>query len=100
MRFKTVEKDCVLKMWEKTDMPESNPDKGSDGKTVYKKTGKMLEFTTYTFIDGFGEKLVLLSKDNSFRTLEGKKVNIEVEVVFNDFQKKNRVSLGKLEELK
>lgn len=99
MRFKTVEKDCVLKMWEKTMMPESNMVE-ENGKKTFKKTGKEVEMTTYTFIDGFGEKLVLLSKDNNFRTLEGKKVDIELEVVFNDFQKKNRVSLGKLQEAK
>jgi len=84
-----------LKMWEKTMMPESNMiDVG--GKKQFVKTGKEIEMTTYTFTDSVGEKLIILSKDNSFRTLEGEEVTIELEVVFNDFQKKNRVGLASL----
>jgi len=96
MKFKSVEKNVKLVMWEKTEMPESNMGE-KDGKKVFVKTGKMIEMTTYTFRDFVGEKLVILSKDNAFRAMEGKDVDLTVEVVFNDFQKKNRVSLVKLE---
>jgi len=99
MRFVTQQGNgnvVKLKMWEKTMMPESNMvDVG--GKKQFVKTGKEIEMTTYTFTDTFGEKLIILSKDNSFRHLEGEEVIIELEVVFNDFQKKNRVTLGRLQ---
>jgi len=81
-----------LVMWEKTDMPESKLVE-TNGKKSFEKTGKTEEMTTYTFRDGFGEKLVILTKDNSYRALEGEMVDLSVGVVFNDFQKKNRVAL-------
>lgn len=93
MQFISKEKDVKLVMWEKTLMPESTAGKDATGKSVFTKTGKMIEMTTYTFRDVVGEKLVVLSKDNNFRTLEGEDVEIVLDVVFNDFQKKNRVSL-------
>lgn len=95
MKFKSVEKDVKLVMWEKTDMPESNIVE-KDGKKSFVKTGKMTEMTTYIFRDFSGEKLVILSKDNSFRAMEGKDVTLTISVIFNDFQKKNRVSLDTL----
>lgn len=96
MKFISQEKDVKLVMWEKTEMPESNIVE-KEGKKSFQKTGKMIEMTTYTFRDFVGEKLVILSKDNSFRQMEGKDVKIAIDVVFNDFQKKNRVSLVKLD---
>jgi len=94
------EKDVKMVMWEKTEMPESIMSKDKEGKTVFTKTEKVLEMTTYIFRDIVGEKLVILSKDNGFRTMEGKDVKITLDVVFNDFQKKNRVTLSKLELIK
>jgi len=99
MKFISQEKDVKMVMWEKTEMPESNIIE-KDGKKSFVKTGKMIEMTTYTFRDIVGEKLVILSKDNSFRLMEGKDVKIALDVVFNDFQKKNRVGLSKLELIK
>jgi len=93
MRFKNEElQDVKLVMYEKTMLPESEM-KEVDGKKQFVKTGKETEFTTYTFRDGYGEKMVALSKDNSFRDLEGSLVNITVDVTFNDFTKKNQVKL-------
>jgi len=97
MKFKSSEKNVKLVMWEKTEMPESTMSKDKEGKTVFTKTDKVIEMTTYTFRDFAGEKLVILSKDNSFRPMEGKDVDLILEVIFNDFQKKNRVTLVKLE---
>jgi len=96
MKFISQEKNVKLVMWEKTSMPESTMAKDKDNKTVFTKTGKDIEMTTYTFRDFVGEKLVLLSKDNSFRTMEGKDVSLVLDVVFNDFQKKNRTTLVSL----
>jgi len=81
-----------LLMFERTLMPESNM-QVVNGKKEFVKTGKDIEMTTYTFRDSFGDKLVFVSKDNNYRTLEGDLVDIVIDVVFNDFQKKNQVKL-------
>lgn len=81
-----------LVMFERTMMPESEM-KVVNGKKEFIKTGKEVENTTYTFRDSFGDKLIIMSKNNSFRTLEGEVVDLVIEVAYNDFQKKNRVSL-------
>lgn len=99
MIFIAVEKDVRLKMWERTMMPESTMVE-KDGKKQFVKTGKEVEMTTYIFTDVVGDKLVILSKDNNFRTLEGEEVIITVKIEFNDFRKQNRVSLVKLEKAK
>jgi len=86
-------------MFEKTMLPESEM-KEVDGKKQFVKTGKEVEMTTYTFRDSFGEKMVALSKDNSYRNLEGSIVNIVIDVIFNDFTKKNTVKLVSCEPAK
>jgi len=93
MKFVSAVEDVKLVMWEKVDMPESVAGKDVAGKTVFNKTGKTIEMTNYIFRDGFGEKLVAMSKDNAYRTLEGEMVDIAVDIQFNDFTKKNKVSL-------
>jgi len=93
MRFKTVGDVVELKMWEKTMLPESEMVE-VNGKKAFKKTGKEVEMTTYTFRDSFGDVLVMLSDINTFRALEGEKVNIETEIVFNTFKNQNRVKLA------
>jgi len=84
--------EVKMVMFENTDMPDSTMQE-VNGKKVFVKTGKITAMTTYTFRDGFGEKLIILSKDNTYRNLEGEMVDIILEVVFNDFQKRNRISL-------
>jgi len=96
MRFITEDKDVVLLMWEKTLMPVSVIEKDATGKTSFKKTGEKVEMTTYTLRDGFGDKIVLLSKENSFRTLEGEKVKILMEVKRDEFKNKNKLSLSEI----
>jgi len=100
MRFKTEKgSDTKLLMFERTMMPESIMQE-VDGKKKFVKTGKEVEMTTYTFRDGFGDKLVILSKDNGYRNLEGGLVDLVLEVTFNDFQKKNTVKLVSCEKAK
>jgi len=96
MRFVTITEDVELRMWEKTMMPESTMVE-TNGKKEFRKTGTEVEMTTYTFRDGFGEKLVMLSKNNDWRKFESKKVKLTVEIVYNDFQKKNRTVLANVE---
>lgn len=90
MIFKT--KAVKLVMWDKVNMPESES-KEVDGKKVWVKIpGKFIEKTNYTFRDITGEKLVAFG-DNSHRTLEGELCDIELEVSYNDFTRKNQIKL-------
>lgn len=94
MRLKSDSLQKVkLVMWEKTMLPDSDM-KEVNGKKVFEKNGKETEFTTYTFRDGFGEKLVVLSKINDYRALEGAEVEIELDLAYNDFSKKTQVKLA------
>jgi len=79
---------------------EESDMKKVDGKTVFIKNGKMTDHTTYTFRDEVGDKLVLLSKNNSYRPLEGSEVNVLLKVEFNDFKRVNKVSLESVEKAK
>jgi len=96
MRFITQEDDVQMLMWEKTLLPESKAEKDEKGKTVFVKTGNKVEMTTYTLRDGFGDKLVVLSSNNDYRTLEGKKVNVVMEVKFDEFNRKNKLTLAEI----
>jgi len=82
-----------LVMYEKTMLPESEM-REEGGKKSFVKTGKEVEMTTYTFRDGAGDKLILLSKENGYRNLEGEVVDITLDVKFNDFTKKAQVKLA------
>jgi len=100
MRFKSEINDLKLVMFERTLMPESIMKKDDKGKTVFEKTGQKTEMTTYTFRDGFGEKLVFLSKENGYRSLEGETVDIELEVSYDEFNRKSKVALISVEKTK
>jgi len=93
MLFKTVDKSVELKMWEKTMMPESTMQE-VDGKKKFVKTGKEVEMTTYTFRDEFGDKLVILTKKNDYRALEGSKGVLEFDIKLDDFSKKIKTSFN------
>jgi len=94
MIFKTANLQNVkLVMFERTMMPESTM-KEVDGKKSFVKTGNEVEMTTYTFRDGMGDKFVTMSKDNSYRSLEGEMVDISVELKHNSFTNKTQTSLA------
>jgi len=97
MIFIPQSKNVSMIMWEKTMLPDSVRSVDEKGKTVFTKTGTKTEYTTYTFRDSFGDKLVFTSKNNSYRTWEGKKVIIALEVNFDEFNRKNKVSLNSVE---
>jgi len=77
----------ILKMWEKTLMPETNL---VDGKR--EKTGNKVEYTTYHFLDQWGNKLSFLSNQNKLRELEGKEGTLLVRLYHDDFKKQNKIS--------
>jgi len=78
-------------------MKESVASKDKDGKTVFTKTDKDLEYTTYTFRDFVGEKLIFMSKNNNFRTLEGEDVIITLNIKFDEFKRRNQYQLTNIE---
>jgi len=97
MLFKSVDKKVELKMWEKTMMPESvMVDSVVNGKTKkeFQKTGKEVEMTTYTFRDEFGDKIVVLTKNNDYRALEGARGVIEFNVRLDEFTKKLKTTFS------
>lgn len=73
-------------MWEKTMLPETEM---VDGKRV--KTGRKVEATTLTFCDEFGSKLVFLVASLKWRELEGNSGDLQVELAYDDFNKKNKL---------
>jgi len=94
MKFISQVEDVKLVMWDKVIMPDSDRVKDEvTGKTKFVDNGKKVEYTNYIFRDGFGEKLVAMSKDASYRALEGANVELVIEVTYNDFTKKNQVKL-------
>jgi len=82
-----------LMFYEKTMMPESKMEEDSKGKKSFVKTGGEVEMTTYTFRDDSGDKIIFLSKENGYRSLEGEYVDITLDIRFNDFTKKVQTKL-------
>jgi len=88
--------ELKLVMFERTMMPESIMSKDDKGKTIFTKTDKEVEFTTYLLRDSFGDVLKFVSKNNDYRIFEGEFVDIILDITFNDFQKKNILKLEKI----
>jgi len=78
----------TLKMWEKTMMNESV---FSEEEGKYKRTGKKVEQTTYTFVDEVGDKLVFLSDNNALRSQEGKTGELFLALSYDNFNKRNKI---------
>jgi len=72
--------------------------KDKDGKTIFTKTDKDLEYTNYIFRDLAGDKIVLMSKNNTFRELEGLECNIDINITFDEFKRRNRYALSLVEQ--
>lgn len=85
----TTIKNVILVMFEKTMMPDSMY---SEEQKKYVKTGNKTERTTYTFRDEFGTKLVFLA-GNEYRALERESVDLDIELSFDDYNRKNKISL-------
>jgi len=71
-------------------MPESVREE-TDGKVSYRKTGKKLEQTTYTFTDEWGAKLVFLSTDSELRKCEGKQGDLALTLVHDNYNSVNKI---------
>jgi len=77
-----------LVMWEKVDMPESNYDESTK---KWVKTGKTTEKTNYIIRDVDGTKLIFMS-DEKARQYEGKDVDVQFELSYDEFNRKNKIS--------
>lgn len=78
-----------LVMWKKRELPERTLNKETN---KWEKTGGTIERTEYTFRDEFGDVLVLLG-NNDYRELEGRDCDITIGIRYNDFDRKNTISL-------
>jgi len=98
LTMKVTIKDLEVKLWEKTEMPEAL--KGADGKMVKDEkgkvvnTGKMVEYTTYTFRDITGETLKLMTAKNQFRELEGSTIDLVLNLTRREFQGKTETKVA------
>jgi len=70
---------------------ESVQAKDSAGKTVFNKTGNKVENSTYTIKTLEEDKLIFLSSENQYRNLEGKRIDLEVDLVHDDFKSVNKI---------
>lgn len=85
-----VSAECVkLVMWKKREMPDRQYN--SETKQ-WEKTGSTTERTEYTFRDEFGDVVVLLG-NNDYRELEGRECDIVLAIKYNEFDRKNTLSL-------
>jgi len=80
----------VLVLWEKKDLPERAKNSASG---EWEKTGKMTEYTVYTFRDQFGDVMKFMSIENKYRTFEGDEVIVTLGVKFDDYNNVNKLSL-------
>lgn len=78
-----------LVMWKKRELPERALNKET-GK--WEPTGQKTERTEYTFRDEFGDVLVMLG-NNDYRELEGQECDVVVGIRYNEFERKNTISL-------
>jgi len=85
-----IDYKAELIMWDKVDMPESIKNE-TTGK--FEKTGKKIEMTNYIFRDFDGSKLVFTSNNPLYRTYERKDVIIQLELSYDDFNRKNKIQL-------
>jgi len=86
---KVPAEDIKLVMWKKLEMPERNYNQETK---AWEKTGKTTERTEYTFRDEFGDVLVLIGS-NEYRELEGRQCDVTVGIRYNEFSRKNTLSL-------
>jgi len=90
--------DLELKMWKKEMMPENL--KGADGKFQkdengkFIKSGKEVEYTTYTFRDLTGEVLEIMSAKNDLREQEGKTGLVVLNLTRRSFQGKTETKVS------
>lgn len=95
--MKILIKDVELKMWEKLELPEAEI--GTDGKMVkdvngkIKNTGRMKEYTNYTFRDLSGEKLEIMTAKNQYRELECQNCNVVLNLSKRSFQGKTETKV-------
>jgi len=97
MIFQT--KGLKLVMWDKVNMPDSEMKEIEGKKTWIKIPGKFTEKTNYTFRDIAGEKLVAFG-DNTHRVLEGELCDVELDITYNDFTRKNQIKLSSIRKSK
>lgn len=81
--------NITLVMWKRRELPERTLNRETN---KWEKTGGVTERTEYTFRDEFGDILVLLG-NNDYRELEGKECDIVIGVRYNEFERKNTMSL-------
>lgn len=71
---------------------EMNERKKNEETGKWEPTGGKTSMTEYTFRDEFGDILVVFGK-NDFRELEGRECEVTIGITYNEFERKNKISL-------
>jgi len=85
-----------LVLWEKKELPERQKNSVTG---EWDKTGKMTEYTTYTFRDEFGETLKFMMLDDGYRKWEGSEVQIVLGITYDDYNNVNKLKIESIEQL-
>lgn len=85
-----------LVLWEKKELPERQKNSVTG---EWDKTGKMIEYTTYTFRDEFGETLKFMMLDDGYRKWEGSEVQLTIGITYDDYNNVNKLKLESIEQL-
>jgi len=89
MSIKVTAENVKLVMWKRREMDAR---KWDADKKEWQKTGEREERTEYTFRDEFGDIVVLLGKD-TYREMEGQECDVTFAIQYNEFQRKNSMTL-------
>lgn len=73
-------------------------DRTKNAQGVWEDNGKTIEKTQYTFKDTLTHEKIVLFGKNDFRGFEGKIVNVQVDIKYNDFAKQVKLGLGSISE--
>lgn len=84
-----------LVLWENRDLPKS--EKNDKGEWI--KTSEKEVFTFYTFRDEFGDVIKFLKKGTDYRHLQGKQVEVIVNLAYDNYNNVTKLTLGQVIEL-
>lgn len=80
-----------LAMFKTVKMPNRIP--GGDGKYIKDPSGAMVEMTGYYFVDEVGSQIYCVTKNDAYRAHKGSFCDIQLEVEYNEMDRKNKVTL-------
>jgi len=87
--IKATFEDLKLVMFKNVDMPKRVKNVETN---KWEPTGEKESRTEYTFRDEFGDVIVVFG-NNDYRELEGRQCDVVIGIAYNEFDRKNKISL-------